>query len=183
MKVFRITDQHVMAAQLLADGELTNNAIAERLGITYQTLWNWRQHEDFAALVRENLARFRDDVRRRGIASLDRRVKALNDRWMRMQRVIEARADDPKYAEAPGGSTGLLVMTMKQIGSGDDADIVREFAVDTGLLKELREHEKQAAQELGQWTEKHDHSTQGKPMQIQVIEVVQPALREEDAEV
>lgn len=175
MQVLRISDKHTLAAQLLADGELTNNAIAERVGVTYQTLWNWRQHEDFAALVRENLARFRDDVRRRGIATPDRRVKALNDRWMRMQRIIEARADDPEYAEAPGGSTGLLVMTMRQIGSGEDARLVREFAVDVGLLKELREHEKQAAQELGQWTEKHDMTSGGRTVPITTVEVVRPA--------
>jgi hypothetical protein len=32
--------------------------------------------------------------------------------------------------------------------------VVDEYAVDGVLLKELREHEKQAAQELGQWSDK-----------------------------
>ena len=46
--------------------------------------------------------------------------------------------------------------TLKQLGRGDEAETVEEFRVDTGLLKELRETEKQAAQELGQWAEKHE---------------------------
>jgi hypothetical protein len=33
---------------------------------------------------------------------------------------------------------------------------VAEYSIDTGLLKELRDHERQAAQELGQWAEKVD---------------------------
>ena len=50
-----------------------------------------------------------------------RRVDALNDRWNRMRRIIEARADDPDYAKAPGGTTGLLIKTYKRIGSGENA--------------------------------------------------------------
>lgn len=58
--------------------------------------------------------------------------------------------------DVPGGNTGLLVRTTKGIGSGDTFQIVDEYAVDTGLLRELREHEKQAAQELGQWIDKSE---------------------------
>src|ERR1017187_5622963 len=51
--------------------------------------------------------------------------------------------------EVPGGTTGLLVKDYK----GKDADTL-VYKVDTGLLAELRNHEKQAAEELGQWSEK-----------------------------
>lgn len=152
----KLTDQHIEAAQLLAEGEMTDVAIAERFGITRQTLWNWRQKPEFAALIDEQLSGFKAEVRRRGLASVDHRVKALNDRWVRMRRVIEERAEHPDYADAPGGTTGLLVKTYKQLGGGEHARTVEEFAVDTGLLRELREHEKQAAQELGQWSEKSE---------------------------
>jgi hypothetical protein len=70
-----------------------------------------------------------------------------------MQAVIEERAADPTM-QAPGASTGLLTRTQKQIGAGNSAVTVEEYQVDTRLLKELREHEKQAAQELSQWSEK-----------------------------
>jgi hypothetical protein len=56
-------------------------------------------------------------------------------------------------AEVPGGGTGLLV---RQYQGG--API---YKVDTGLVSligQLLAHEKQAAGELGQWTEKRDVS-------------------------
>jgi hypothetical protein len=49
---------------------------------------------------------------------------------------------------SPDGTTGLLVSSYK----GKDAD-QPVYKVDTSLLAELRAHEKQAAEELGQWTE------------------------------
>jgi hypothetical protein len=45
--------------------------------------------------------------------------------------------------------------------------VVEEYEVDTGLLKELREHEKQAAQELGQWSDKA-RAEQG-PIDVKVV--------------
>ena len=44
-------------------------------------------------------------------------------------------------------------------GDGEDAETVElgEYVVDVRLLKERREHEKRAAQELGQWKcDRHD---------------------------
>lgn len=55
--------------------------------------------------------------------------------------------------DVPGGKTGLLVREIKSIGAGPNSREVEEYKVDTGLLKELREHERQAAIELGQWQE------------------------------
>jgi hypothetical protein len=44
------------------------------------------------------------------------------------------------------------------LGSAQNNQTVEEYAVDTALLKELRAHEQQAAQELGQWLDKHEHT-------------------------
>jgi hypothetical protein len=77
----------------------------------------------------------------------------VHARWIRLHRVIDARAGD-KTMTAPGADTGLLTRTHKQLGSAEYPNVVEEYQVDTRLLKELREHEKQAAQELGQWSEK-----------------------------
>src|ERR1035441_6890960 len=85
------------------------------------------------------------------ISSRNARVQALQNRWDRMRRVIDERAASPDFAEVPGGTTGLLVKDYK----GKDADTL-VYKVDTGLLAELRNHEKQAAEELGQWNEKRE---------------------------
>jgi hypothetical protein len=156
MAAFRWTPQATEAAQLVADAELNYPQIAEKVGVTRQTLYNWRTHADFRARVEERIEEYREHVRRRGIAQLERRVDSLNDRWRRMLRVIEDRGQSPDMQEVAGGTTGLLVRTIKGVGSGDDFTLVNQYEVDTGLLRELREHEKQAAQELGQWTEKKE---------------------------
>lgn len=99
----------------------------------------------------------------RGIADRIERVKSQNDRWQRMQRVIEAREvrhPESDYAAA-GADSGLMVLTVRHLPGGGRTE---EWAVDTGLLRELRELEKQAAQELGQWTEKKDITSDGKAL-------------------
>jgi hypothetical protein len=71
-------------------------------------------------------------------------------------------------AEAPGGETGLLTKKLKVIGFGENAELVAEYSVDTGLLKELRAHEEQAARELGQWADKTEISGPGGgPVQLE----------------
>src|SRR5262249_37518948 len=57
---------------------------------------------------------------------------------------------DPDMRDVPGGTTGLLVRTVKWVGSF----VFYLYQVDTRLLKQLLKHEKQAAQELGQWGQK-----------------------------
>jgi len=54
--------------------------------------------------------------------------------------------------DVPGGSTGLLVCQYQ--GKSENA-VYRVDPGLIGLLAELRAHEKQAAEELGQWSEKH----------------------------
>lgn len=106
----------------------------------------------------------------KGIAVKQSRIDALNDRWERMKQVISERADDPNMKDIPGGTTGLLVHSTKAIGAGQSMQVIDEYNLDTGLLKEMREHEKQAAQELGEWVEKNEHGgIQGGPLRIEII--------------
>lgn len=85
------------------------------------------------------------------LAVRENRLAALQDRHDRLNIVMSERAED--MADAPGGKSGLLARKRKMIGSGPLAREVVEYELDTGLLSEFREHEKQVAQELGQWQE------------------------------
>jgi hypothetical protein len=163
---FRLTARRAKAAQLLAEDALTDEQIAAKVGITRQGLAKWKRQPAFAELVTEIAAKLAAEIRGKGLVELSNRVDALNARWARLHRVIDARAKD-KTMTAPGADTGLLTRTQKLIGSGPRARVVDEYAVDGVLLKELREHEKQAAQELGQWSKKA-RVEQG-PMQVQVV--------------
>lgn len=142
------------AAALLADDELTAPQVAARLGISYRQLKRWREHPAFRAKV-EALAEAHGEVTHRyAIANRHARLRALDERWQRLQQVIEERAAAPEMQAVPGGKAGLLVRRVRVVGSGKAAREVEEFGVDYGLLRELRECEKQAAQECGQWLTK-----------------------------
>jgi hypothetical protein len=85
------------------------------------------------------------------IGNRDARLLALQDRYDRLRRVIEARASDLETLKVPGGDTGLVVFTVRVVSGKDGKRIaVREHAVDAALLRELRAIEQQAAQEMGQ---------------------------------
>jgi hypothetical protein len=148
-----------LAAQLFGESRFEVEEIAVKCGVTRQTLWNWRQVPEFQARVAERFEEIRAEIRRHGIAITERRVARVQDTWRRLQRVVDARAIE--YAGVPGGDTGLLVRKYKMLGSGPLAEKVEEYEVDTSLLAELRAHEKQAAEELGQWIQKADVTSDG----------------------
>jgi hypothetical protein len=170
------------AALLLAEGELTDVEVAAEVEVTDRTLRNWKAVPAFAARVKQLVAELGAVAQRKAIGRRARRLAALDDRWQRMKAVIAARADEMKDLPG-GGSSGLLVKTVKSIGSGDNAREVEEYAVDAALLREMRELEKQAAQETGQWAEKVEHSgPEGAPVSFIEVRLGTPTDRGDDAE-
>jgi transposase-like protein len=149
------------AARLVAEDKLSDAQIAGELGIAKMTLERWKRHPEFRKRVDQHVEAYKAACLKRGIAQRERRVEVLNDLWERMQQVIAERAEAPEVQEVAGGKTGLITRTLKGIGKGEDFQVVEVFEVDTGLLRELREHQRQAAQELGQWTEKRETTTHG----------------------
>lgn len=169
---FEWNKESEQGAQLLANGELSQDEIANSVGVSRTTLWRWRQEPEFQARVTERLEALREEVRRHGVAIVERRVARVHDTWRRLQRVIEARATD--LAHVPGGNTGLLVRKTKMLGAGPMAREIEEYELDTGLLAELRAHEKQAAEELGQWLTRTDVQSKGEALQSGTTVILLP---------
>jgi hypothetical protein len=146
-----LTGQQEMAAALVVADQLTDAQIIAEVGIkSTDTLYRWKRLPAFQERVAEHQAAFAETVRASGLAVLENRVAALNHRWLLMKRVIAERAEDPGALSEPGGKTGLItVVTVTKAGTPI-------YGVDTALLKELRAHEQQAAQTLGQWLEKKE---------------------------
>jgi hypothetical protein len=153
---FEWNAQREQVATLLAEGELTDDEIGDKVGISSRQITRWKTHPDFTAKVATLSAELGDAMLKYAIARRVRRVKALDARQKKMLQVIDERSTDPKMADVPGGVTGLIVHDVKGVGKGEDFHLIDLYAVDIGLLRELREHEKQAAQELGQWAEKRE---------------------------
>lgn len=179
MAEFRWSGRRERAALLVAQDELSDEQIAESVNVTRRALAKWKRAPEFAARVADLVAAMREAVRARGIAERQNRVDALNERWELMRKIVAERAAAQEMAQIAGGKTGLLVRQLKQVGVGREAQVVEEFSVDTGLLRELREHEKQAAIELGQWQEKREVSGPGGLPLINTVEVVREVVRGE----
>lgn len=135
---------------LVAQDDLTDEKIAAAIRISKRQLERWKAVPEFAARVEQHREKWRAEIEAEGIANRQNRVDAQNDRWRRMQQVIDARAKDESMKHVPGGETGLLAHDVKGVGRGEDFQLIDVYAVDTGLLKEMREHEKLTAEELGQ---------------------------------
>jgi predicted transcriptional regulator len=155
-----LPDLQERAAVLLAENRLSDSDIAATLGVSRASISRWKRRPEFQTRVTVLQQRINEVALQTAIADREKRVAALNDRWERMQRVLDERAADPGVASAPGGTTGLVVKQMKMIGAGEAAMPITEYAVDTSLLKEMRATEQQAAQELGQWSEKSETKTE-----------------------
>lgn len=163
---FRWNAQKQQAAQLLAEDELTDVEIAQTVGISDRQMRNWKHVPEFMDRVKEIIGELGDVVFRRAIGRRSRRLLCQENRWLAMQRVIRERAADPCMQNVPGGQTGLLVRTVKSIGAGTNFKEVEEYEFDAALVKAIADVEKQAAQECGQWTERHEHSgDQNNPIQ------------------
>jgi hypothetical protein len=64
--------------------------------------------------------------------------------------VISERSDSPDLANVPGGKTGLVMKTLKGLGSGDNFKVVEEYEVDCATVREIRALQEQVAEEVGQ---------------------------------
>jgi hypothetical protein len=172
-----LTAREEQAAGVVARDEQTDDEIAASIGVKRRTLTRWRKRPDFAARVATLVEEAREAARAKTIANKQHRVARLQERSEKLDRVLAARAE--QHAGVPGGDTGLLVREPKIVkvyevknwrgnDAGDDPDgdddeqlqptgrvvVMHEYKVDTGTLAELRQIEKQAAQEVGEWVEK-----------------------------
>lgn len=150
----KLTGRQEQAAVLLAEDRYSDEQIAGKVGVTRRSLAKWKLQPPFAARVREVTDKLAVIARRHGIARRERRLATLQDMHNKLLLVIEERAADPALAEIPGGKTGLVVR--KPVLSGGDL-IGFEYAVDVATIKQLQSVQEQAAKELGQVIERHEH--------------------------
>jgi hypothetical protein len=146
------------AALLVASDRQSDEAIVDILGIDRKTLWRWRQVDAFRARVDFIRAQLRAEILQHGIAVRENRVRRLDERTRLLDQVMEERGAMEEHKTVPGWTTGLITHEIVHTKAGNLLD---RYRLDTNLLGELRAHEKQAAQEVGEWTEKRVTTTSG----------------------
>lgn len=156
---------------LLAEDLLTDERIAAHpdVQVTDRTLRNWKRHPEFQARISQLIDELQERARQKGLGRLDRRKAAAEDRHRRMTALFEARAE--AGGRGIGADTGMIVKSFKVVGGGEEAYTVEEWSFDHQLMRELRELEKQVAQDTGDWSEKRELSGPGgESLVIQLIE-------------
>jgi transposase-like protein len=144
--------QQEQAAQLVAEGRHEYIEIAEKVGVERRTLHRWRKDKKFAARVEQISAELSDRLLKRAIARKEYRVMVLNRMHTKIETLIEERAAN-MGEEIAGGGTGLLVRQYKVSGENQ----VTEYVYDSAAVRDLLKIQEQAAKELGQLVEKHEH--------------------------
>ena len=169
--------QQELAAQLVAEARYEYSEIAEKVGVEVRTLYKWRNVPTFAFRVDEISRDFARAALKRGLARKEYRVDCLAKLHSKLLTVIEERAEAEDMQEVPGGKTGLMVRTFKVSGE----TVMTEYAVDTGLIRELRAIQEQVAKELGQVVDKHEHKFRLKDMSDEDLERLAADLTDEES--
>lgn len=160
---------------MVAAGKATMPEIALACAVPLRTLTRWKSTVGFQERVAEIVEKVAAELVRRGIAEKQNRLDSYVDLHKRMERVIAERAAAPpmsissstRAADVPGWSTGLLVHDVK-LSKEMAYDV---YSVDTGLLSSMNATKKQIAQEIGEWSEKHELSGKGGgPVLVQTTE-------------
>jgi hypothetical protein len=107
--------------------------------------------------IQEAIAAWREEVKTEAITLQAYRIARLADVERRYVQLIQERAED-MGGETAGGGTGLLVRQRKMLGGGEHGYEITEYVADTAVTKEIRETLKHAAQEIGDWAERQEHT-------------------------
>ena len=147
----------IEAARLSWAGR-TDREIGEALGVSRETVADWRSTPEWASAIERQRRAALSVAVEYAIADRRQRLGALQDRWERLRSIISERAEYyRRRAEAgealePGATSGLLLSTMRRSSGGKRGGrAVEEYRLDVALLRELRELERQAAIESGDW--------------------------------
>jgi len=140
------------AAELLAADSFSIPQIAQKIGTSESTIDRWKKVPEFQARIHETIAAFRAKALECGLARKQRRIATLSDLIDRLLLIMTERGASPEMKSVPGGWTGLIKVTWKQLGTGDQRRLVPEYRSDTALSAEIRLTLKQVAREVRKYS-------------------------------
>lgn len=176
------TKARLETVHLLAEGQLSYEKVAQRVGVSIGTIHNWLAVDEFATKLRYAVQSFDAAVMSHGLARKSVRLTVLAKLAERQQLIVDERAQ--AHAKLTGGSSGLVAHEVRSVGSGEDAALVDFVSFDGSLNREMRATLAQIAEETGQIASKVEVSGPGGgPISITVsvlddiVELVEQARR------
>jgi hypothetical protein len=150
-RAFVWSEPRLRAAFLLAEDELSDEQIADEVGVARNTLATWKRHPAFRVKLLEFVQAVETEIVHIGITRKRNRIARLQKMVDRLEALIEARALDDSYG-APGQSTGLVITKPVMSAKGDAIEYEHKF--DAAIVREYRATLEMVAKELGQLSEK-----------------------------
>ena len=174
LKAKGLSRKQKTAARLIAEENMTQLRIAKEIGVVPETISAWKKIPEFMAEIRSHNAQLDEDSsqlkyskRRNRVAALDQMLQDYDT--IRDQR-IQWYADN--FPDIPGGQTGRLTHTLKQVGIGAKAQITDMHAIDTALESGYRNALEHIARERGEWQEKRELTGPGGAALIPITEII-----------
>lgn len=184
---YGLSGKQLRAAWLSAEDALSNERIAEEVGVSRSTLQEWKKMPTFMSAVRDRVQELDESVSQLQFAKRRERIRALEEMAQDYITIRNERAEwFAKHAKRiPGGRTGRIVKQDKVIGTGKSAVKTTEYVVDRQTDEGFKATLKQIAQERGEWSEKRELSgPNGLPLlPIVEVTVVQPDMTPRDDEI
>jgi len=144
-----------LVAKLIAQGDKSVAEIAAECRISKRGIYRWKAAPEFQARVREHVANCQRKVFSSGYCRKDNRVLQRTRMIEKCLAIIAERGARPEMAKIPSGTTGLLTVTVSQIGGGR---VATEYLTDTRTEEIIRANLREIAQELGEWKDLHEVS-------------------------
>lgn len=152
-------------AFLLAQGRLTVDEIAQEVGVSPRTIDTYKADPAVRGEVAKLLQESGEELKKFLLGHKNRRLLDLQRMYDVLWDTLRERARDPRVQGVAGGRHGVTVAEPWRVVSGKpDGDtpgkpkLIRRYRIDLALFQEMREIQKQAAIELGQWTENRNLS-------------------------
>lgn len=165
------TKQKEDAVALVADKRTSDDAIAEKVGISRRQLARWKAEPTFEARRKEIVEAWQRSVEDRFLASKHGRIESYIADFEATETILKERGEqlwsDQEAQSTPysgGARTGYIVRDYK----GKDADVA-VYAFDAALFRERRAIREQIADELGQLVKRTEHTgANGGPLAIMI---------------
>jgi hypothetical protein len=190
--VQKLSTKQEEAAVLVAEDELTNDEIAAKVKITDRTLTTWKHLPAFMLRVDETVTEMAKAAQRYAIARVEKRMARRDRDWRKLQQVIEERAREAvaqqsvnqvliekaraqgtdeaqiewMFRDQPHVAAGMETGHVVRIETPSKFGTVVEYKFDQSITAELRALEDAATKDAGQFVQRLDVTTGGKPLAL-----------------
>ena len=146
----KLTEVHIKAAGLLAQGILNGKQIAQRCRVPYVRLNSWKSKAFFMEEVQRQISVYASQQRGQNLGIRERRIAMRDELFEALQYIRQKRGENADAEmKKMGGLTGLIVAEAVRDNRGKVVGKV--YQVDHPTVTQMRQLAIDQAREVGEW--------------------------------